>query len=62
MEKLVGKAIIAMGGGTTAVINQSLVGAALQARQYPHRTQFYGAFLSSPAEDLNDNTGFRHTD
>ncbi len=43
MEKLTGKAIIAMGGGPTAVINQSLVGAVLQARQYPHITQFYGA-------------------
>ncbi|MBI5569791.1 MAG: 6-phosphofructokinase [Desulfomonile tiedjei] len=44
MEKLTGKAIIAMGGGPTAVINQSLVGAVLQARQYPNITQFYGAF------------------
>jgi 6-phosphofructokinase 1 len=44
MDKLTGKAIIAMGGGPTAVINQSLVGAVLQARQYPHITQFYGAF------------------
>ncbi|MBI4963549.1 MAG: 6-phosphofructokinase [Desulfomonile tiedjei] len=44
MEKLTGKAIIAMGGGPTAVINQSLVGAVLQARQYPYITQFYGAF------------------
>jgi 6-phosphofructokinase 1 len=44
MEKLTGKAIIAMGGGPTAVINQSLVGAVVQARQYPHITQFYGAF------------------
>ncbi|MFC1835624.1 6-phosphofructokinase [Thermodesulfobacteriota bacterium] len=44
MKKLTGKAIIAMGGGPTAVINQSLVGAVLQARQYPHITQFYGAF------------------
>ena len=44
MQKLTGKAIIAMGGGPTAVINQSLVGAVLQARQYPHITQFYGAF------------------
>ncbi len=35
MEKLTGKAIIAMGGGPTAVINESLVGAVLQARQYP---------------------------
>lgn len=44
MKKLTGKAIIAMGGGPTAVINQSLVGAVLEARQYPHITQFYGAF------------------
>ncbi|MFH0959593.1 MAG: 6-phosphofructokinase [Pseudomonadota bacterium] len=44
MEKLTGKAIIAMGGGPTAVINESLVGAVLQARQYPNITQFYGAF------------------
>jgi len=44
MDKLTGKAIIAMGGGPTAVINQSLVGAVLQARQYSHITQFYGAF------------------
>ncbi len=44
MNKLTGKAIIAMGGGPTAVINQSLVGAVLQARQYPNITQFYGAF------------------
>lgn len=44
MDKLTGKAIIAMGGGPTAVINQSLVGAVLQARQYPNITQFYGAF------------------
>jgi 6-phosphofructokinase len=44
MDKLTGKAVIAMGGGPTAVINQSLVGAVLQARQYPHITQFYGAF------------------
>ncbi len=33
MEKLTGKAVIAMGGGPTAVINESLVGAVLQARQ-----------------------------
>ncbi|MEW6349170.1 MAG: 6-phosphofructokinase [Thermodesulfobacteriota bacterium] len=44
MDKLTGKAIIAMGGGPTAVINQSLVGAVLEARQYSHITQFYGAF------------------
>ncbi len=35
MDKLTGKAIIAMGGGPTAVINQSLVGAVLQFRRLP---------------------------
>ncbi len=43
MEKITGKAVIAQGGGPTAVINQSLVGAVLQARRYPHITNFYGA-------------------
>jgi len=43
MEKILGKAVIAQGGGPTAVINQSLVGAVLQARRYPHITNFYGA-------------------
>ncbi|HXX33445.1 MAG TPA: 6-phosphofructokinase, partial [Thermodesulfobacteriota bacterium] len=57
MEKLVGKAVIAMGGGPTAVINQSLVGAVLQARQYPNITKFYGAFRGVEglvAEELID--------
>jgi 6-phosphofructokinase 1 len=63
MEKLTGKAIIAMGGGPTAVINQSLVGAVLQARQYPHITQFYGAFrgveglVEEQMVDLSEATG-----
>jgi len=43
MDKITGKAVIAQGGGPTAVINQSLVGAVLQARRYPHITNFYGA-------------------
>ena len=43
MEKISGKAVIVQGGGPTAVINQSLVGAVLQARRYPHITNFYGA-------------------
>jgi 6-phosphofructokinase 1 len=43
MGKITGKAVIAQGGGPTAVINQSLVGAVLQARRYPHITNFYGA-------------------
>jgi 6-phosphofructokinase 1 len=57
MEKLVGKAVIAMGGGPTAVINQSLVGAVLQARQHPNITHFYGAFRGVEglaAEELID--------
>lgn len=63
MDKLVGKAIIAMGGGPTAVINQSLVGAVLQARQYNHITQFYGAFrgveglVNEELVDLSQATG-----
>lgn len=43
MDKITGKAVIAQGGGPTAVINQSLVGAVLQARRYPQITNFYGA-------------------
>jgi len=41
--KLSGKAVIAQGGGPTAVINQSLVGAVLQARKYPWIENIYGA-------------------
>lgn len=43
MEKLKGKAIIAQGGGPTAVINQSLVGAALECRKFTQITHVYGA-------------------
>jgi 6-phosphofructokinase 1 len=39
---LVGKALIAQGGGPTAVINQSLVGAVLAAKNYPQITKVYG--------------------
>ena len=42
-KKLSGKALIAQGGGPTAVINQSLVGAVLQARMYPWIENVYGA-------------------
>jgi len=38
-----GKALIAQGGGPTAVINQSLVGAVLEARNYTQITKVYGA-------------------
>ena len=44
MKRLTGKAVIAMGGGPTAVINQSLAGAVLEARHYPEITHFYGAY------------------
>lgn len=43
MAKLKGKAVIAQGGGPTAVINQSLVGAALECRKFPEITHVYGA-------------------
>lgn len=42
-QKLSGRAVIAQGGGPTAVINQSLVGAVLQARKYPWIENIYGA-------------------
>jgi 6-phosphofructokinase len=38
-----GKLVIAVGGGPTAVINQSVVGAALEARFFPQIEQIYGA-------------------
>ena len=37
------KILVAQGGGPTAVINQSLAGAALQARRFPEFTHVYGA-------------------
>ncbi len=43
MAELKGKAVIAQGGGPTAVINQSLVGAALECRKFPQITNVYGA-------------------
>ncbi|WFA08674.1 6-phosphofructokinase [Tissierella sp. Yu-01] len=38
-----GKLLIAQGGGPTAVINQSLVGAVLESRKFPQVTKIYGA-------------------
>ena len=38
-----GKVLIAQGGGPTAVINQSLVGAVLAARNHPQLEAVYGA-------------------
>ncbi|MFH2203163.1 MAG: 6-phosphofructokinase [Elusimicrobiota bacterium] len=58
-DKLRGKAVIAQGGGPTAVINQSLVGAVLQARKYPWIENIYGArhgVSGILAEDFQDLT------
>lgn len=43
MSKLVGNVLIAQGGGPTAVINQSLVGAVLESRKFPEVDRVYGA-------------------
>lgn len=43
MPKLKGKALVAQGGGPTAVINQSLVGVVLEARKYDWIERVYGA-------------------
>jgi 6-phosphofructokinase 1 len=43
MSELVGKVLVAQGGGPTAVINQSFVGAVLEARKFPQVTRVYGA-------------------
>lgn len=40
--ELRGKVLIAQGGGPTAVINQSLVGAVLESRKFPQVTKVYG--------------------
>jgi 6-phosphofructokinase len=40
---LSGKALVAQGGGPTAVINQSVVGVVLEARRFPQITHVYGA-------------------
>ena len=43
MAKLKGKALVAQGGGPTAVINQSLVGVILEARKFTEIDRVYGA-------------------
>jgi 6-phosphofructokinase 1 len=40
---LVGKVVVAQGGGPTAVINQSLVGVVLESRKFPQVVSVYGA-------------------
>lgn len=42
-EMVPGKVLVAQGGGPTAVINQSFVGACLEARKFPQVTRVYGA-------------------
>lgn len=42
-ERLEGKLLIAQGGGPTAVINQSLVGAVIEARKFPQVTRVLGS-------------------
>jgi 6-phosphofructokinase 1 len=54
-----GKLLVAQGGGPTAVINQSLVGAVLEARKFPNVTGVYGAIHGVRgilAEDFVDLT------
>jgi 6-phosphofructokinase 1 len=43
MAILEGKVLVAQGGGPTAVINQSMVGAVLESRKFPQVTRVYGA-------------------
>ncbi|MBN1980557.1 MAG: 6-phosphofructokinase [Chitinivibrionales bacterium] len=43
MSKLTGKAVVAQGGGPTAVINQSLVGVVLESRKHNCIENIYGA-------------------
>jgi 6-phosphofructokinase 1 len=43
MHHLKGKAVVAQGGGPTAVINQSLVGLVQEARKWPFISHVYGA-------------------
>jgi 6-phosphofructokinase len=54
VSKLIGKAVIAQGGGPTAVINQSLVGAVLQARKYDCIENIYGA-MNGVSGIINEN-------
>jgi len=43
MSLMEGKALVAQGGGPTAVINQSMAGIVTEARKYPRVTRVYGA-------------------
>ncbi len=52
--KLEGKVVIAQGGGPTAVINQSLVGAVLESRKFIQVSRVYGA-VNGVAGILNED-------
>jgi 6-phosphofructokinase len=54
MSILHGKVLIAQGGGPTAVINQSLVGAVLESRKFPQVEKVYGA-LHGVSGIVNEN-------
>jgi 6-phosphofructokinase 1 len=59
MDILQGRALVAQGGGPTAVINQSLVGVVLEARKFPQITRVYGSLNGVRGvvrEDLVDLT------
>src|SRR5690606_9967451 len=64
MAKLTGKVLIAQGGGPTAVINQSLAGAVLEARKYAEVTKVYGALngvrgiINEELVDLTQETSY----
>lgn len=56
------KALVAQGGGPTAVINQSLAGVVLEARRFPGITHVYGArhgvrgIVNEDFDDLSNET------
>ena len=54
MSVLEGKVLVAQGGGPTAVINQSFVGAVLESRKFPQVTRVYGA-LHGVSGIVNEN-------
>lgn len=62
--KLIGKALIAQGGGPTAVINQSMAGIVAEARKYGQITSIYGALrgvegiINEDFIDLTQETSF----
>lgn len=54
VAKLVGKVMVAQGGGPTAVINQSLVGVVLESRKFQQITSVYGA-INGVEGIINEN-------